>query len=189
MKCIIGIGNPGKQYEKTRHNVGFCVLDALSECRKKVLTRWAPNDKLKSLVAHEDETLFLIKPQTFVNLTGEAVNAFVKRYTLTPRDILVVSDDANLDFGKIRIRAEGSDGGHHGLASVILALGSDQFPRLRVGIRNAAMPKVLVDFVLGQFDPEEKKSLQGIIQRAATACGCWADSGYKAAVEFLSKSE
>ena len=187
MKYIIGIGNPGREYEKTRHNTGFQVLDVMFGRREKIFKRWTLDKSLESVVAEDGDGLFLIKPQTYVNVSGTVVASLMKRSKLDLKDLLVVSDDANLEFGSVRIRAEGSDGGHHGLLSIAEALGSRQYPRLRVGIRNESMPRQLAEFVLSGFSPEEKRQLPEILERAATACERWAGSDYKAAVEFLSK--
>src|SRR3989338_4089743 len=142
MKFIIGIGNPGKKYQGTRHNTGFRALD-----------------RLEGKIGGD---AMLIRPDTFVNNTGEAVSALVKKYDPKAADILVVCDDVNLDFGKLRLRASGSAGGHHGLESVIAALGSEGFARLRIGVRNERMPEDLTGFVLGKFSNEEEKEVGGI---------------------------
>ncbi|MBI3252559.1 MAG: peptidyl-tRNA hydrolase [Candidatus Omnitrophica bacterium] len=167
MKFIIGIGNPGKKYEKTRHNIGFRVLDEL----KKL----GPKDTV------------LVRPGTFVNDTGRAVREIVERKKPDLKDLLVVCDDVNLAFGKMRLRASGGAGGHHGLLSVIESLGSEAFARLRLGVKNERMPKDLVPFVLEGFDAGEKKELPGIVKNAASVCESWAKDGWDAAMKRLSQ--
>ena len=168
MKFIVGIGNPGKKYEGTRHNVGFRVLDRLA--RKKM------------------QGVLLIKPDTFVNNTGEVVAAVVKKRAASPADFLFVCDDVNLAFGKLRLRDSGSAGGHHGLESVIAVLGSEDFARLRIGVGSEDMPKDdLTDYVLGKFGTEEEKALGGILDKAAAVCESWVNEGFGGATNCLSR--
>ena len=171
MKLIIGIGNPGRPYEGTRHNVGFAVL---GELEKAPAGAWKKNT-------------LLVRPATFVNRTGEAVAALVQKHRPAPGELLVVCDDVNLKFGKLRLRASGSAGGHRGLLSVIEALGSEAFGRLRVGVKNENMPKDLAPFVLRRFDAGEKKELQKILKNAASVCEKWAQEGMDAAMKRLSQ--
>ena len=168
MRFIVGIGNPGRKYEGTRHNVGFDVVDRLKK-------------KLRG------SAVTLVKPGTFVNNTGEAVRELADKRRARPADILIVCDDVNLDFGKLRLRASGSAGGHHGLESVIEALGSKDFPRLRVGVRNEHMPKDLAGFVLEKFSAEEAKRLDAIVEKAAAVGESWAGGGFEAAQNCLSR--
>jgi PTH1 family peptidyl-tRNA hydrolase len=153
VKFIIGIGNPGKEYEKTRHNVGFRVIDLLKE--------------------HKVSGACLVKPQTYVNRTGEEVLRLTKKHALLSKDILIVCDDVNLPFGELRFRGAGSSGGHKGLVSVIEALGSQEFARLRIGVGHKSMPKDLTPFVLGAFSAEEEKQLEGILNQAVEKCKDW----------------
>lgn len=186
MRFVVGIGNPGTRYEGTRHNVGFAVLDRLFAERAPG-ARWDVQRDLNALCGRAAEA-WLVKPQTFVNVTGETVRALRRRHPdLSPADLLVVSDDVNLDFGKLRIRPSGSAGGHHGLESVIEALGSEEFPRLRVGVRTADMPKELSGYVLGPFDAEEGRALGAIVERAAAVCGTWIEDGFRAAETRLAR--
>ena len=174
LKFIIGIGNPGKKYEKTRHNVGYRVVELLGG-----KAGWRKDGKLKALRAPLGEDAVLVKPETFVNRTGEAVPA--------QKDVLLVCDDVNLAFGALRLRASGSAGGHHGLESVIEALRSEEFPRLRIGVRNERMPKDLTGFVLEEFGAQERKALPEILKKAALICETWAKSGFDAARDALSR--
>jgi len=165
---VVGLGNPGETYEKTRHNLGFMILDRLAERHgTKVDLK-----KKKSLVGRfriEKERIVLLKPQTFVNLSGEAVLYMASFCRITPENIVVVCDDVNLPLGKIRIRSYGSSGGHNGIRSLIQFLRSDNFPRVRVGIGSPPEGVKLEDYVLGEFTPEEMSILKPTIEKACDA--------------------
>ena len=182
MKFIVGIGNPGKKYEKTRHNVGFEVLESLAG------SAWKKDSKLDALVAKGEGVLY-VKPETFVNLSGRTALAMAKWHHAKPGDVLVVCDDVNLPFGKIRLRAKGSAGGHHGLESIADGLDSLNFPRLRVGVANASMPKDLAAFVLEPFNGVERKALNKILEGAASVCRAWAQKDLTAAQTLLSRNQ
>ena len=189
MKFIVGIGNPGKPYERTRHNSGFQVLDrlALKLCPdpgKKF--KWDGDRKLKAEIKICPAG-GLAKPTTFVNLIGESVSAIAKKNHCAPKDLLIVCDDVNLALGKLRLRASGSAGGHHGLESIIEHLGSEEFPRLRVGVGNDKMPEDLTSFVLETFSPAEKKELEKIFERAILVCETWIRKGFESARDQLSQ--
>lgn len=188
MKVIVGIGNPGQEYDQSRHNVGFAAVDCLHEALRDDFGKWKGQAHLKSLIA---ESLrgdrMLVKPQTFVNLTGQAIAALTAKHGVSPKDLLIVCDDVNLEFGKLRLRSLGSAGGHHGLESIIEVLKSEDFPRLRIGVGQSAMPRDLAPFVLGRFDPDERKRVPGLLDQAVLVCRAWADDGYKAAVSKLSQ--
>ena len=184
MKVIVGIGNPEKKYDRTRHNVGFRVLDIL--CGKNAGT-WRSKKKSLSQVCALDKAV-LMKPETYVNNTGDAVETAVKKYGAGPSDFIFVCDDVNLMLGKIRLRDSGSAGGHHGLESVIRALGSEDFPRLRIGVGNESMPKGdLTEFVLGTFGPGEQKQLETVLKKAVSVCEAWLEQGFDRALDQLSK--
>lgn len=182
MKFIIGIGNPGKEYDKTRHNVGFWVVEKLAAAGV-----WKKKNALKSVVSAVGE-LGLAKPETFVNNTGEAVEAIRREHGLGLEDFLIVCDDVNLSFGKLRLRPSGSAGGHHGLESVIASTGSTEFARLRIGVGGENMPKDLTGYVLDRFLPSEEKELPEILKQAAAACQAWSEEGFKAAQDTLSRN-
>lgn len=168
MKLIVGFGNPGSQYNFTRHNFGFLALDFYAKINQ---LEWEPHPKFNAIYLKKDNTIF-IKPQTFYNDSGQAVRAFANFYKIPPENILVVCDDFDLPFGKIRYRANGSDGGSNGLKSVISHLGTNEFPRLRLGTNNNLRAKIGdIDFVLGKFTAEEKEKLPEILKQVA-------DSGY-----------
>ena len=187
MKFIVGIGNPGGEYERTRHNVGFRVVDALKDRpgAPYAAIKWKNDEEFKALVVPSANT-FLLKPLTYVNNSGATISAVLQKYGCANQDFLIVCDDVNLDFGKLRLRQSGSSGGHHGLEDIIDPL-SEDFPRLRVGIRNDRMPKDLASFVLQRFDPEEEKLLGKILEKAALVCETWANENFGAAMNQLSK--
>ena len=166
MKAIVGIGNPGKEYRNTRHNIGFRVVDALKGKTDKIVLK---------------------KPATFVNRTGLAVAELVKKHKLLPESALLVCDDVNLEFGKLRLRGKGSSGGHKGLQSVIDALGTEEFPRLRIGVKNERTPKDLAAFVLEPFSREEEKQIGPVLDKAVSVCKVWAREGLEAAMTALGK--
>lgn len=168
MKFIIGLGNPSKKYEKTRHNIGFLILDALAkEAFKKNVKFLAKTSSL----FESPEKVLLVKPQTFMNDSGNAVGKLVNFYKLKPeRDILLVYDDIDILFGEIRLRESGASGGHKGVASVIETLGTDKFPRLRFGIRNEFVKNYkAADFVLTNFSAVEQKKLKELINKSCQA--------------------
>ena len=169
MKFVVGIGNPEKKYDGTRHNIGFRALDAMQ----------------KELGKRED--VLYIKPDTYVNRTGDSISALCRKYGAVPSDFLLVCDDVNLIFGKLRFRASGSAGGHHGLESVIEALASEDFARLRIGVGRADMPKDLAGFVLERFGKEEEKELGMILDDVVSVSRYWIEQGVKAATDRLSR--
>ena len=161
MKLIIGLGNPGSKYNFTRHNFGFLALDFWFKKQGYV---WEPHEKFNAIWARIGDTLY-IKPQTFYNDSGLAVRDFVNFYKIPLENILVVCDDFNLPFGKIRFRASGSAGGNNGLKSIIQHLGTETFPRLRLGTGNDELRKRLgdVDFVLSKFTDQERAALPAVL--------------------------
>ncbi len=162
MKIIVGLGNPGKRYRHTRHNTGFAVVDALARARRCRFSR----RRCRSLIARTDMAgcrVILAKPVTFVNLAGEAVACILRRAGAEPGELLVIADDVNLSFGKLRIRARGGDGGHKGLRSIISNVGTEEFPRLRVGVGSEDMPEDLTDHVLGEFSQGERNELPDLL--------------------------
>lgn len=164
MKLIVGLGNPGEEYAETRHNLGYMTLDGLSN---KLGVNLKSDRKLKAeiYVTLKDETLILAKPETFMNLSGQSVAKIASYYKIQPKDIWVVSDDLDLEFGTIRIRQGGSSGGHNGLKDIIEKIGED-FVRFRVGIKNKELPtKPTEKFVLEKFNKAEKDELEEIVNK------------------------
>jgi len=188
MKLIVGLGNPGRYYVNNRHNVGFKCVDLFAREHGIPLTQRGARSKLGTGEV-AGIRIVLAKPQTFMNLSGEAVSALVRRYKLSPQDILVIHDDLDLPLGKIRIREKGSSGGHNGLKSVIAHLGTQDFPRIRVGIApnessdgNAAPEVDAVEHVLSDFTEEERTVMREIYPRVAAAIECVLSEGIAAAM-------
>ena len=174
---IVGLGNPGEKYENTRHNVGFQVIDELAERQGKPVQR-LKFKALTGLLTIGGEKALVMKPVTYMNLSGEAVRPAADFYKLPPERILVISDDVALAAGRLRIRAKGSAGGHNGLKSIIQHLGTDQFPRVRVGVGEKPHPDYdMADWVLGKFQGEDKKVIDGAVKRAADAVECLLKEG------------
>ncbi|MBR7164378.1 MAG: aminoacyl-tRNA hydrolase [Clostridia bacterium] len=158
MYVILGIGNPGKQYENTKHNIGFISLDFLSASLGVEMNKI----KHKALIGEGKigmEKVLLVKPQTFVNLSGESAGEILNFYKIPPENLIVIYDDVNLDAGRIRIRPKGSDGGHNGIKSILYHVKSDQFPRIRLGVGKKPAEYDLADWVLSKFTDEEIKIL------------------------------
>ncbi|NLC52820.1 MAG: aminoacyl-tRNA hydrolase [Firmicutes bacterium] len=171
---IVGLGNPGKQYQLTRHNAGFLVLEQLARSYR---VRWQKSKLYsKAVVADDERRLYLVKPLTYMNRSGEAVKIFLDQYHFPRERVIIISDDTALPFGKIRLKPRGSSGGHNGLSSVIAVVGAD-FPRLRVGIGRPADQEGMVDHVLGCFTVEEQALLPVITRWAAQAIICWCEEG------------
>lgn len=163
MKVIIGFGNPGSRYNFTRHNTGFLALDFYAKVHK---LEWKDTPKFFcQSTKDKNNDLLLIKATTYYNEVGRAARAIMNFYKLKPSDFLIVCDDFNLDFGKLRFREKGSAGGNNGLKSCIAELGTEEFPRLRIGTANDEVRKQVgdVDFVLSKFTPEEKEKLPNIL--------------------------
>ena len=169
MKLIVGLGNPGKEYENTRHNTGFLCLDKLADTLKTNVNRRAFN-ALIGKVNYKGEQVILMTPQTYMNLSGEAVGKAVRYYHLDPaNDVLVVYDDLDLPVGNIRLREGGSAGGHNGIKSIIAHLGTQQFCRIRIGIGNDKA-RDTKDYVLSGFHGEENEKWNEAINLSAEAC-------------------
>jgi PTH1 family peptidyl-tRNA hydrolase len=169
MKLIVGLGNPGRRYRETRHNIGFAVADELAR-RGAVAFESAPADALLARARHlgPDGTL-LLKPLTMMNASGFAVSEIARYFRIAIDDILVVADDVNLPLGRLRARPAGSAGGHNGLRSIIEQLGTTDFPRLRVGVGRGDPRRELADYVLGGFDTDERPVVIEAIERATDA--------------------
>ena len=179
---IVGLGNPGEKSERTRHNVGFLVVDALAE-RLGVPVQKLKHRALTNTVRLAGQKALLMKPVTFMNLSGEAVGDAARFYKLPPERVLVISDDTALPLGKLRLRKGGSAGGHNGLKSIIQHLGTDQFPRLRLGVGEKPRPDYdMADWVLGRLQGEDWKAMEAAVDRAADAVECVLSQGVDAAM-------
>ena len=194
MKLVVGLGNPGREYVATRHNVGFEAVDRVAEklgwVSKGDFDRLAKS-KFESLMfdgvvarsgGGEPERLVLLKPATYMNLSGRAVHAAMSFYQLAPADIMIVLDDLALPCGKLRIRPNGSDGGHNGLRDIQRVLATNQYPRMRVGVD--APPEFVPgrDYVLGRFSADQRKQIDPALDRAASAIVTWIDKGITTAM-------
>ena len=169
---LVGLGNPGEQYERTRHNVGFLVADELAE-RHNVPIQRLKFRALTNTITVGGEKVLLMKPVTYMNLSGEAVHEAAAFYKVPPERILVISDEVALAPGKLRVRRSGSAGGHNGLKNIIAHLGSDQFPRIRLGVGSKPHPDYdMADWVLGRSQGEDKKAVEEAVKRAADAAEC-----------------
>lgn len=166
---IVGLGNPGKQYENTRHNAGFLAVDTIAQKHHTDIKRI----KFKGLVGEcslGGKKALLLKPSTFMNLSGQSVREAMQFYKLPPEKVLVIFDDINLEPGKLRIRRKGSDGGHNGMKNIIYLSGSDQFPRIKLGVGKKPHPDYnLADWVLSRFTEKEHKDLATALENAAAA--------------------
>jgi len=165
---IAGLGNPGRVYEGTRHNVGFTTLDLIADSLGVKINKV----KFKGLLgeaAYEGNKILLLKPHTYMNLSGESVKDAVNFYKIPLENLIVIYDDMDLPVGRIRIRPEGSAGGHHGMESIIYQLGSEKFPRVRIGIGHPSDSQDTVNHVLGRFYGEEAEKIKAVIETAAKA--------------------
>lgn len=180
MKLIVGLGNPGRQYLRSRHNIGFRIADALADRWSVPLTRMQ-HEALAGSTVKRNQKIVILKPQTFMNLSGASVAAAVRFYKAQPEDLLVLLDDMALPLGQLRLRATGSAGGHNGLADIIDRLGANEFARLRVGI-GAAHPGHAVAHVLGDFTEDEETIVQNAVDHAADATECWLHRGISTAM-------
>ena len=174
---IAGLGNPGAKYENTRHNAGFMTADALAEhCHAGA---WRIKFQAQTAqVVLGGQGVLLLKPLTYMNLSGEAIGQAARFYKLPADHVLVISDDTDLPLGKLRIRKSGSAGGHNGLKSIIAHLGTDQFPRLKIGVGGKPHPDYdMADWVLGQFQGQDKKAMEDAVARAVQAAECLVQDG------------
>ncbi len=187
MKLIVGLGNPGSEYEGTRHNVGFEVIDLLARRHNISVSK----RNFKSVYGEGSiggERVLLMRPMTFMNLSGEAVGAIVRFYKLEPTDVWVVLDEVALVPGRIRLRFKGSAGGHNGLANIISALHTQEVPRIRLGV-GAAKPGAMVGHVLGKFRKEEYPLIEEAVALSADAIECGLKEGFEMAMNRFNLAE
>ena len=184
---VVFLGNPGLKYENTRHNAGFMTADAIAKDKSLSITR----SRFKALTAEcvmGEEKVLLMKPQTFMNLSGEAVAEAAKFYKIAPEHVLVVSDDVTLPIGKLRIRQKGSAGGHNGLKSIISLLGTDAFPRIKVGVGAPPHPDYdMADWVLSVFKNQDAVDMDASVKRAAQAVESYITKGPDKTMNLFSK--
>ena len=182
LHLIVGLGNPGEDYAKTRHNAGFMLADLLS---KRWRADWSAGKRFRSRVAkaeRDGRRVVLCQPQTFMNASGEAVGAMVKFYRLPLKNLVVAMDDADLPLGEIRLRPGGSSGGHHGLESIEQHLGSREYARLRIGIGRKDGVREITGHVLGRLSAVETKVMESVLTRAADQIECWLAHGLQKAM-------
>ncbi len=182
MKLIAGLGNPGRKYVNTRHNIGFRVTDKLVY---KYNTRFKKKLFKKAREANLEisgKRTLILQPLTYVNLSGSCIWHFYKRLRLNLKDLLIICDDINLPIGKVRIRPSGSAGGHNGLASIINWLGTEEFPRLRIGIKTEEPIEDFSEYVLSEFSKDQDKIIEHVIDKAVLACESWIKDGIEVAM-------
>ena len=185
---IVGLGNPGKEYAATRHNAGFLLVEDLAQHWN---VEWKPEKKFQSQVAKNEiggKRILLCEPQTFMNASGEAVGALVNFYQTPVEKILIVVDDADLPLGTIRLRGEGSSGGHHGLESIEEHLGTRNFARLKIGIGRKNGAREITGHVLGRFAADERKILEEVLAGASEQVKCWIDKGIGEAMNRFNRT-
>lgn len=189
MKLIVGLGNPGLLYAGSRHNVGFQVVKRLAKTERIVLKKEKGISALSGKGKINGENITLSLPLTFMNLSGEAVRALIKKYKVELKDLLIVCDDLDLDFGRLKIRETGSSAGHRGMKSIIDSLGKNEFSRLRIGI---GRPKARIDpaeFVLGHFNRRERLELSKIIGKAQEVIQCWVIDGIEKCMNIFNRND
>lgn len=176
MRVVVGLGNPGRQYHGTRHNVGFAVVEGLaaSPAAGRAQSRFAA--QIVELM-EGDQKVLLVKPETFMNLSGRCVRQVVDFYQLPLTELLVVCDDVNLPLGKLRVRTKGTHGGHNGLRDIQNHLGTTEYPRLRIGVGGAGEKGEMVDHVLGRFRPSERPVIEEAIGLSIQAVSVWIQQG------------
>ncbi|MBE9076478.1 aminoacyl-tRNA hydrolase [Romeria aff. gracilis LEGE 07310] len=191
-RLIVGLGNPGPKYDRTRHNIGFEILDRLAKSRSVSLDE---NRRFQGVAAEfrsaEQDRIILLKPTTYMNHSGRAVRAVVDWYKLDPGSVLVIYDDMDLPVGKLRLRLSGSAGGHNGMKSIISHLGTQDFPRLRVGIGSSekGSDNAVISYVLGRFGPDERKLIDAVIPVAVDAVEISLCKGVEPAMNFYNGKE
>lgn len=188
MKVIVGLGNPGKEYENTKHNIGFLTLDRLSE-RLGISIKQIKHKALTGEGFVKGQKLMLVKPQTYMNLSGQCVREVMQYYKLEPENLIVIYDDLDIPIGTLRLRAKGSAGTHNGMKSIIYDIQEDGFPRVRVGIGGERKGN-LANYVISGFRKEDIDTVETAVEKAADAVECWIDEGINAAMnKFNTKKE
>ena len=189
LHAIVGLGNPGAEYARTRHNIGFMAVERFGE---KLGAKWSNEKKFESRIAKVEaagKRALLCEPQTYMNVSGRAVGALVDFYRLPLERLLIVVDDADLPFGELRMRANGSSGGHHGLESIEERLGTREYARLRMGIgRQRSDVREITGYVLGKFGPADAETLELMLKRAAAQIERWLDAGIQRAMNEFNGS-
>jgi peptidyl-tRNA hydrolase, PTH1 family len=182
-RLIVGLGNPGKEYERTRHNAGFMVVDEIA--RRMNLSSWKTKDSARQIYDSQRRVV-LVEPTSYMNLSGTPVRLISSWYRTPPQDVLVIVDDMDLPFGKLRMRPFGGHGGHNGLRSIIATIG-EGFPRLRIGVNRPEFASI--DHVLSPFSKEEAAHLPSVIGAAADAAGYWLEESLERAMQYANNWE
>ena len=176
MKLVAGLGNPGDKYRGTRHNVGFDVADVIAK-RHGLKFETAPVEALQARWRRADGDVLLVKPLTFMNLSGQAVGELLRYFRVELAEVLIVTDDVNLPIGRLRARPGGTEGGHNGLKSITQHLGTIDYARLRIGVGRGDTRRDLADHVTARFEPDEQGAIEESIERAADAVEMWIGEG------------
>jgi PTH1 family peptidyl-tRNA hydrolase len=185
---VVGLGNPGRRYQGTRHNIGFAVADEVAR-RRQAAFESGRGDTLVARLGRGAGAALVVKPLTMMNLSGEAVASVAGFYKVDPSAVLVAADDVNLPLGRLRLRARGTAGGHNGFRSIIACLGTEDFPRLRVGVGRGDPRRDLADHVLARFDDDERDEVERAIARAADAVETFLAEGIEAAMNRHNRAE
>jgi len=189
MKLVVGLGNPGEKYRGTRHNVGFDVVERLAAAHVPRGWEMSPEEALEAKWRRDLDPVLFVKPLTFMNLSGYAVQRLSHFYKVPLSDVLIVCDDVNLPLGRLRARARGSEGGHNGLKSVADVLGTTEYPRLRVGVGRGDARRDLADHVLARFDADEKSAIDDAVARAADAVEMWIADGLSKMMNTFNRAD
>ncbi|MDQ0216195.1 PTH1 family peptidyl-tRNA hydrolase [Oikeobacillus pervagus] len=177
MKLLVGLGNPGPRFDGTRHNIGFEVIDELAS-RFGVTLNQAKHKGIYSSIQKGTEKLILLKPLTYMNLSGESIGEVMRYYKIETKDLLIIYDDLDLPVGKIRLRQKGSAGGHNGIKSTIAHVGTQNFNRIRIGVDRPKGDIPVPDYVLGKFSKEERVMMNEMVQKSADACEAWIEQPF-----------
>jgi len=187
VKVVLGLGNPGKKYQRARHNLGFLVVDRVAVGNSVAVKK----RRYGSLIGDwqiAGEKVLLVKPQTYMNRSGEAVRKLFRYFPVTLKDLVVIHDDLDLPFGRIRVRPRGGAGGHLGVGSILESLGEEGFFRVRVGIGRPPPGVDPADFVLDPFSPDENAQLDQVVSKAAGAVACLLEEGFRRAMEKFNRA-
>ena len=186
MRILVGLGNPGRQYEKTRHNIGSRIVGDFAKEEKIALRKSASLEAVWGKKEFQEE-IRLLMPQSYMNLSGKVIARCVKRWNFPPEKMLVVVDDLQLPLGQLRVRSGGSDGGQKGLRSIIETLGTERFPRLRVGIASERLTGSWETFVLQSFDRREESLVREVVKKATACCRLWIEEGIEVCMNRFNK--
>ena len=189
MKLVAGLGNPGREYAGTRHNVGFEVMDLLARRHHLPWPAKLDGSSVEARWRRPDADVLLVKPLTYMNLSGRAVGEVARFYKIDLPDVLVVADDVNLPLGRLRARASGTEGGHNGLRSIAESFGTIDYARLRIGVGRGDLRRDLADHVLARFEPDEQAGMEDAIARAADAVEVWISDGLARVMNTFNRTE